>query len=120
MRNQILRIFAKLLYGSKFHRLRMSRGQQGIGISAAGMYGQITTGSATRIDSRVHGKAAHHIEVQIDTRKNTPVILKDTENDWRPLFPVAEGEPMRACGAPASQSTWRRPMSGASCRWTNT
>src|SRR5262249_46779876 len=39
IRQQIPRIFAKLLYGSKFHRLRMSRGQQGIGISAAGMYG---------------------------------------------------------------------------------
>ena len=37
VRQQIPRIFAKLLYGSKFHRLRMSRGQQGIGISAAGM-----------------------------------------------------------------------------------
>ena len=38
VRQQIPPIFAKLLYGSKFHRLRMSRGQQGIGISAAGMY----------------------------------------------------------------------------------
>src|SRR5258705_4140356 len=36
VRAQIPPIFAKLLYGSKFHRLRMSRGQQGIGISAAG------------------------------------------------------------------------------------
>ena len=44
VRQHIPRIFAKLLYGSKFHRLRMSRGQQGIGISAAGMYGQLTTG----------------------------------------------------------------------------
>ncbi|MBI2090576.1 MAG: ATP-binding protein, partial [Deltaproteobacteria bacterium] len=43
VRQQIPRIFAKLLYGSKFHRLRMSRGQQGIGISAAGMYAQLTT-----------------------------------------------------------------------------
>ena len=42
VKEQIPRIFAKLLYGSKFHRLRMSRGQQGIGISAAGMYGQLT------------------------------------------------------------------------------
>ena len=48
VRQQIPRIFAKLLYGSKFHRLRMSRGQQGIGISAAGMYGQLTTGSHHR------------------------------------------------------------------------
>ena len=43
MKKQIPLIFGKLLYGSKFHRLRMSRGQQGIGISAAGMYGMLTT-----------------------------------------------------------------------------
>src|SRR6267378_1833768 len=41
---QIPRIFGQLLYGSKFHTLRQARGQQGIGISAAGMYGQLTTG----------------------------------------------------------------------------
>ena len=35
VRQQIPRIFAKLLYGSKFHRMRMSRGQQGIGISCS-------------------------------------------------------------------------------------
>lgn len=93
---QIPKIFAKLLYGSKFHRLRMSRGQQGIGISAAGMYGQLTTGSATRILSRVkNGKAAHSIHVQLDTRANKPVILSDTEQDWRPTFQTvdAEGKP---------------------------
>ena len=33
---QVPNIFARLLYGSKFHTLKMSRGQQGIGISAAG------------------------------------------------------------------------------------
>src|SRR5437870_4618245 len=52
IRQQIPRIFAKLLYGSKFHRLRMSRGQQGIGISAAGMYGQLTTGKPVQIIDR--------------------------------------------------------------------
>ena len=44
---QIPNIFGKLLYGSKFHSMKQSRGQQGIGISAAGMYGQLTTGIAT-------------------------------------------------------------------------
>lgn len=87
VRAQIPKIFAKLLYGSKFHRLRMSRGQQGIGISAAGMYGQLTTGSSTRIMSRTSAKSpAHHMEVQIDTRKNAPAILKDDQEDWRPTF----------------------------------
>lgn len=88
VRAQIPKIFAKLLYGSKFHRLRMSRGQQGIGISAAGMYGQLTTGQSTRILSRTaKSKAAHSMEVQIDTRANKPVILRDDETDWRPAFP---------------------------------
>ena len=45
-------IFAKLLYGSKFHRLKMSRGQQGIGISAAGLYAQLTTGKPIVITSK--------------------------------------------------------------------
>jgi DNA topoisomerase-6 subunit B len=95
VRAQIPRIFAKLLYGSKFHRLRMSRGQQGIGISAAGMYGQLTTGRATRILSRTAaGKKAHLIEVQIDTRKNAPTILKDDVIEWQPEF-----HPLGADGA---------------------
>ncbi len=88
---QIPKIFAKLLYGSKFHRLRMSRGQQGIGISAAGMYGQLTTGAATRILSKVkNAKAAHSLAVQIDTKSNKPVILSDEEVDWRPAFQAVE------------------------------
>jgi DNA topoisomerase-6 subunit B len=87
VRNQVPKIFAKLLYGSKFHRLRMSRGQQGIGISAAGMYGQLTTGTATVIQSKIkNSKKAHLIEVQIDTRANKPTILKDEEVDWLPQF----------------------------------
>ncbi|MFC2091237.1 ATP-binding protein, partial [Elusimicrobiota bacterium] len=48
---QIPKIFGKLLYGSKFHSLKMSRGQQGIGISAAGLYGQLTTGRPITIIS---------------------------------------------------------------------
>src|SRR6516164_5946287 len=44
LRAQVPKVFGRLLYGSKFHRLRQSRGQQGIGISAAGMYGLLTTG----------------------------------------------------------------------------
>jgi DNA topoisomerase-6 subunit B len=83
VRQQIPPIFAKLLYGSKFHRLRMSRGQQGIGISAAGMYGQLTTGKPVRIISRTGARApAHYFEVQIDTKKNEPLILEKKQIDW--------------------------------------
>src|SRR5437870_143167 len=83
IRQQIPRIFAKLLYGSKFHRLRMSRGQQGIGISAAGMYGQLTTGKPVQIISRTSARApAHYFEVQIDTKKNEPLILEKKQIAW--------------------------------------
>ena len=76
LKTQIPNIFGKLLYGSKFHRLRMSRGQQGIGISAAGMYGVLTTGKPVKIISKVSPrKPAHYYEIQIDTKKNKPEIL---------------------------------------------
>ncbi|MFN3680994.1 MAG: DNA topoisomerase VI subunit B [Nitrospira sp.] len=83
VRQQIPRIFAKLLYGSKFHRLRMSRGQQGIGISAAGMYAQLTTGKPVRIISRIGPRAAaHFFEVQIDTKKNEPLVHESRQIEW--------------------------------------
>src|SRR5712664_4206064 len=83
IRQQIPPIFAKLLYGSKFHRLRMSRGQQGIGISAAGMYAQLTTGKPVQITSRTGARApAHYFEVQIDTKKNEPRILEKKQIAW--------------------------------------
>ena len=83
VRQQIPPIFAKLLYGSKFHRLRMSRGQQGIGISAAGMYAQLTTGKPVQIISRTGARAAaHYFEVSIDTKKNEPRIFENKKIDW--------------------------------------
>ncbi|MBN1342011.1 MAG: DNA topoisomerase VI subunit B [Phycisphaerae bacterium] len=85
VKTQIPNIFGKLLYGSKFHRLKMSRGQQGIGISAAGMYGLLTTGKAIRIISRTGpGKDAHRYDIQIDTKRNKPEIVQEetVEIDW--------------------------------------
>src|SRR5438552_14373956 len=80
---QIPKIFGKLLYGSKFHAMRQSRGQQGIGISAAGMYGQLTTGKPIIITSRTDArKQAHHFELVLDMRKNEPKILVDTVVEW--------------------------------------
>jgi DNA topoisomerase VI subunit B len=81
---QVPKIFGKLLYGSKFFRYVQSRGQQGIGISAAAMYGQMTTGKPVRVTSRVgKKKVAHVFDIQLDTRKNEPVITHDDElADW--------------------------------------
>jgi len=83
VKKQIPNIFGKLLYGSKFHRLKMSRGQQGIGISAAGMYGMLTTGKPIEINSRTaKNKPAHHFKIQIDTKKNRPEVIDDQEVEW--------------------------------------
>jgi DNA topoisomerase-6 subunit B len=81
---QIPNIFGKLLYGSKFHSMKQSRGQQGIGISAAAMYGQLTTGKAVEVISRTgRRKAAHRMEVLIDTASNQPKVTSDkTESEW--------------------------------------
>ena len=76
VKKQIPLIFGKLLYGSKFHRLRQSRGQQGIGISAAGMYGLLTTGKPVSIVSKTGPKKpAHFYQIQIDTKNNRPEIV---------------------------------------------
>ncbi|MHC4438405.1 MAG: DNA topoisomerase VI subunit B [Planctomycetota bacterium] len=84
LKKQIPKIFAKLLYGSKFHRLKMSRGQQGIGISAAGMYGQLTTGKPVSITSKIsRSKPAHHYELEIDTKRNEPRIIIDETVEWK-------------------------------------
>ncbi len=83
VKQQIPKIFGKLLYGSKFHRLKQSRGQQGIGISAACMYGQLTTGKAAVITSRTAPqKPANQFAIVLDTRKNTPEIVSEKELDW--------------------------------------
>ncbi|MFT7537809.1 MAG: DNA topoisomerase-6 subunit B [Hyphomicrobiaceae bacterium] len=79
---QVPHVFGRLLYGSKFHRLRQSRGQQGIGISAAGMYGQLTTGEPVKVRSKA-GRRAMPIEysIRIDTAKNRPEAT-DKQIEW--------------------------------------
>ncbi len=83
VREQIPKIFGKLLYGSKFHSLKQSRGQQGIGISAAGMYGQLTTGRPVTVYSRTAPNVpAHRYQILLDMKKNEPVILSGDETIW--------------------------------------
>ena len=83
VREQVPKIFGRLLYGSKFHRLRQSRGQQGIGISAAGMYGLLTTGKPVKIVTRTgKRRKAHEFELVIDTQKNRPQVKRDEIIKW--------------------------------------
>jgi DNA topoisomerase-6 subunit B len=83
---QIPRIFGKLLYGSKFHRLKQNRGQQGIGISAATLYTQMTTGEPLEISSSTGNGKTYKYRIKVDVRKNEPIIIQsgtEDRNDWR-------------------------------------
>lgn len=83
IKKQIPNIFAKLLYGSKFHKLSATRGQQGIGISAAVLYGQLTTGKpATIISKTGKDKPAVVMKLKIDTSANKPDIVEESEQEW--------------------------------------
>ena len=66
-------VFGKLLYGSKFHRLRQSRGQQGIGISSVVLYAQQTTGIPAKIISKTEKRKAVQMEITI-ADNNEPII----------------------------------------------
>ncbi len=80
---QVPKIFGKLLYGSKFHQLKQTRGQQGIGISAAVMYAQLTVGKPVTIVTRISSRQKpHSYQVQIDTKKNTPIVKELAPPEW--------------------------------------
>lgn len=79
VKTQIPKIFGTLLYGSKFHRLRQSRGQQGLGVSCAVMYSQLTTGEAAEIISSTGDGTTHRYKLKIDVKKNEPQILEEHE-----------------------------------------
>ncbi|HJJ79165.1 MAG TPA: DNA topoisomerase VI subunit B, partial [Methanocorpusculum sp.] len=76
-------VYAKLLYGSRFHQVRQTRGQQGIGISAAVLYAQLTTGKPTTVISRTDAsRPAHKMSLTIKTETNEPEVLSHEEIDW--------------------------------------
>jgi len=80
---QIPKIFGKLLYGSRFHKREQNRGQQGIGISAAVLYSQLTSGKPAKITSRTQeGADAHYYELIVDTDENEPEISVDETTTW--------------------------------------
>jgi len=82
-KSNIPKVFGKLLYGSRFGSMTQSRGQQGIGISAAVLYSQLTSGKPAKITSRPKGKEkGHYVELTLDTDTNEPSIEVEEEVDW--------------------------------------
>jgi len=83
VKKQIPHIFGRLLYGSRFHAIRQSRGQQGIGISAVILYGQLTTGKHAKIISKVEeDRPAAVMELAIDTNRNRAEVINREIMHW--------------------------------------
>jgi len=72
---QIPLAFGKLLYGSRFYKLMMTRGQQGLGASGAILYSQLTTGKPTTIISSTGDGKTSFYELMIDIKTNEPEII---------------------------------------------
>jgi len=83
LRKEIPNVFGRLLYGSRFHSNRQARGQQGIGISAAVLYANLTTARPAKITCKVEEEeAAHVLELFLDTQKNLPRVTSEDVVLW--------------------------------------
>ncbi|HIF45723.1 MAG TPA: DNA topoisomerase VI subunit B [Candidatus Poseidoniales archaeon] len=79
----IEKVFGQLLFGSRFHAIRQSRGQQGIGITGVVMYGQLTTGKPTHVISKIASEStAAVVDIGIDTRKNKAIKSNQDRMIW--------------------------------------
>lgn len=79
----IEKVFGQLLFGSRFHAIRQSRGQQGIGITGVVMYSQLTTGQKTHVRSKIATEAsAAIVDIGLDTRKNKATKSNETREIW--------------------------------------
>jgi len=82
-RDSIEGVFGKFLLGSRFHAIRQTRGQQGIGITGVVMYSQLTTGSKTHVISKIKSdSSAVHVDLGIDTKKNRAIKTREKRDIW--------------------------------------
>lgn len=76
---QVPRAFGKVLYGSRFHKLKQSRSLFGIGIKGVCLYSQLTTGKPFKVTSGIGKGPIHVFEMMIDVTKNEPHIISHKE-----------------------------------------
>ena len=80
-------VFGRMLAGSKAHRNIQSRGQQGIGISGAVMYSQVTTGKPSTVITSTGDDFLIKCDVQIDVEHNIGRIVqkkkRENKEKWR-------------------------------------
>ena len=79
----ITRVFGEYLASSKFGKGRCSRGQQGIGISAATTWAQLTYAAGVQVISKTKRmRTAIKAQVDVDIKKNKGTLKNKTTIDW--------------------------------------
>ncbi len=78
-RSKVGQAFGQLLSGTKFSQRVQKRGQQGIGISYAVLFSQITTGKPAHVKTSTGDYKVFEADVSIDVKKNTPLVLNFKE-----------------------------------------
>ena len=82
-RKEVPNVFGRLLYGSRFGTLRQSRGQQGIGITASILYGQITTALPSKIRTKMRqDDVAYDFQLGINVKENRADIISEKPVIW--------------------------------------
>jgi DNA topoisomerase-6 subunit B len=77
------KVFGEYLASSKFGRGRCSRGQQGIGISAATTWAQLTNASGVKVTSKTERmKKAVQAVVDVDIKGNKGLLKNKASLDW--------------------------------------
>ena len=72
---QVPKAFGRVLYGSRFHKLKQSRSLFGIGIKGALLYSQLTTGKPAKVTTATGKSPIHTFSLMIDVAKNEPIVL---------------------------------------------
>src|SRR3954468_22364798 len=81
--DDVPKVFGEYLASSKFGRGRCSRGQQGIGISAATTWAMQTTASGARVITRKQGqRKAFTCIVDMDLKNNKGILRDKQAIDW--------------------------------------
>lgn len=87
-KHNVPRVFGEILYGSKFNVYKQSRGQQGIGVSAAFLWSQKTVGEPVKVITKPHtDQHAHEFLLTTKGKGKIKVLSYKTTNN----FPTDHG-----------------------------
>lgn len=82
--DDLAKVFGEYLASSKFGRGQCSRGQQGIGISAATTWAQMTNAKGVNVISKTKAmRKAVRGQVDVDIKSNTGILRNKESFDWK-------------------------------------